>query len=198
MTKICFLPGAGASATFWRPVADRLDPNRDKRFFSWPGLGNQPHDPSVRGLDDLVSMVLSDLGEPADLIAQSMGGLIAARVALAAPGKIRRLVLIATSAGVPVHAFGAIDWRSGYQREFPTAANWITEVNEDLSPTLPLIAVPCLLIWGDADAISPPAVGRRLCELLPDARLHIVRGGDHNLAQTHADQIAPLITEHLQ
>ena len=52
--------------------------------------------------------------------------------------------------------------------------------------------------WGDADAIGPPAVGRELCELLPDARLHIVRGGDHNLAQTHADQIAPLITEHLQ
>jgi len=143
-------------------------------------------------------MVLSDLDEPADLIAQSMGGLIAARVALAAPGKIRRLVLIATSAGVPVRAFGAIDWRSDYQREFPTAANWITEVNEDLSPRLPLIEVPCLLIWGDADAISPPAVGRRLYELLPDARLHIVRGGDHNLAQTHADQIAPFITEHLQ
>ena len=197
MTKICFLPGAGGSATFWRPVADRLDPNRDKRFFSWPGLGNEPHDPSVRGLDDLVSMVLSDLDEPADLIAQSMGGLIAARVALAAPGKIRRLVLIATSAGVPVRAFGAIDWRSDYQREFPTAANWITAVNEDLSPRLPLIEVPCLLIWGDADAISPPAVGRRLYELLPDARLHIVRGGDHNLAQTHADQIAPFITEHL-
>ena len=98
-----------------------------------------------------------------------------ARVALAAPGKIRRLVLTATSAGVPVHAYGAIDWRSDYQREFPTAANWITEVNEDLSLTLPLIAAPCLLIWGDADAISPPAVGRRLCELLPDARLHIVR-----------------------
>ena len=99
---------------------------------------------------------------------------------------------------IPVHAYGAIDWRSNYQREFPTAANWITEVNEDPSPTLPLIAAPCLLIWGDADAISPPAVGRELCELLPDARLHIVRGGDHNLAQTHADQIAPLITEHLQ
>ena len=59
-------------------------------------------------------------------------------------------------------------------------------------------AAPCLLIWGDADAIGPPAVGRELCESLPDARLHIVRGGDHNLAQTHADQIAPLITEHLQ
>jgi pimeloyl-ACP methyl ester carboxylesterase len=198
MTKIHFLPGAGASATFWRPVADRLDPNRHMCFFSWPGLGNEPHDPNVRGIDDLVSMVLSDLHEPADLIAQSMGGLIAARVALAAPGKIRRLVLTATSAGVPVRTFGAVDWRADYQREFPAAATWITEANEDLSPRLPLIKVPCLLLWGDADAISPPAVGRKLCELLPDARLHIVRGGDHDLAQTHADQIAPLIAEHLR
>ena len=56
---------------------------------------------------------------------------------------------------IPVHAYGAIDWRAHYQRELPTAANRITEVNDDPSPTLPLIAAPCLLIWGDADAISP-------------------------------------------
>ena len=121
-----------------------------------------------------------------------------ARRGMAHAGKIRRLVLTATSASIPARAFGAIDWRADYQREFPAAATWIADVNEDLSPRLPEIDVPCLLLWGDADAISPPAVGRQLCDLLPDARLRIVRGGDHDLAQTHADQIAPLIAEHLR
>lgn len=198
MTEVFFLPGAGGSADFWRPVADLLDAQRRKHFFAWPGLGNEPRDPAVRGLDDLVALVLSGLAEPADLITQSMGGLIAMKVALAAPEKVRRLVLTATSAGVPVSDLGGSNWRPDYRRNFPAAASWITEVDEDLSARLPSITAPSLLLWGDADSISPPAVGHRLLELLPNARLHIVGGGDHDLARTHATDIAPLIEEHLQ
>jgi pimeloyl-ACP methyl ester carboxylesterase len=59
------------------------------------------------------------------------------------------------------------------------------------------IAAPVLLLWGDADSISPIAVGRRLLELLPNARLHVVKGGGHDLAVTHADEVAAIIQEHL-
>jgi pimeloyl-ACP methyl ester carboxylesterase len=111
MLKLLFPPGAGASAAFWRPVAVWLDLEREPRFFSWPGLGNEPHDPNIRGIGDLVAVVLSDLDEPADLIAQSMGGLVAIRVALDAPHKVRRLVLTATSAALPVADLGRADWR---------------------------------------------------------------------------------------
>ena len=31
---------------------------------------------------------------------------------------------------------------------------------------------------------------------LPDARLHVVKGGGHDIAQTHADEVAPLIERH--
>jgi pimeloyl-ACP methyl ester carboxylesterase len=166
-------------------------------MFSWPGLGNEPAAADVRGLDDLVSMVLGALGEPADLIAQSMGGLVAARVALAAPQKVRRIVLTATSAGLPVAELGGSDWRPDYRQAFPGAAAWIAEIREDLSPQLTTIAAPVLLIWGDRDPISPIAVGRRLLALLPNARLHIVKGGGHDLAATHVDEVATLIQEHL-
>ncbi|HLZ01373.1 MAG TPA: alpha/beta hydrolase [Bradyrhizobium sp.] len=201
MTKILFLPGAGASASFWRPVADLLDPGRERHFFAWPGLGNEPHDPKVQGVDDLVSMVLAELDGPCDLIAQSLGGLVAIRVALSAPKKVRRLVLAVTSGGVPVRDLGGIDWRIGYRREFPNAAGWITDANrtsEDLSAKLGSIDAPSLLIWGDADPISPPSVGQRLHQLLPHARLRIIRGGGHDLAQTHAGEVATLIADHLR
>ena len=198
MTDMLFLPGAGGSATFWRPVADRLDPARKRRFFAWPGLGNEPHDPRIRGVDDLVAMVLAELAEPADLIAQSMGGLVALRVALATPAKVRRLVLTATSAGLDVNDLGGADWRADYRRQFLAAAPWITEVHEDLSSRLVAVAAPCLLICGDADRISPPSVGRRLHALLPNADLRIVRGGDHDLARTHAAEVAGLIAAHLR
>ena len=198
MPRMLFLPGAGASAAFWRPVAECLEPGRRMRFFSWPGLGNEPSDPNVRGIGDLVAMVLAELDGPADLIAQSMGGLVAVRVALQVPGKVRRLVLAATSAGVPMAGLGGSDWRADYRRAYPAAASWITEPQEDLSARLGAIAAPTLLLWGDADPISPPAVGRRLLALLPRATLHIVQGGDHDLAETHAAEVAPLIAAHLR
>lgn len=199
MTQLVFLPGAGGSAEFWRPVADCLQTDRPKRFFSWPGLGNEPQDAGVRGITDLVAMVVAGLSEPADLIAQSMGGMIALRVALTAPGKVRRLILAATSAGIPMEDVGAADWRPAYKAEFPAAASWITEEQvEDLSSRLCHVSAPCLLLWGDADPISPVAVGQRLLALLPCARLHILSGAGHDLAVTHAVEVALMIAEHLR
>ena len=201
MTRMLFLPGAGASASFWRPVAEHLDPDRPRHFFAWPGLGNEPHDPTVKGMDDLVSMVVAELDGSSDLIAQSLGGLVALQVALAVPDKVRRLVLTVTSGGVPVHDLGGADWRADYRRDFPNAAPWITGANqtgEDLSSRLASINAPTLLIWGDADPISPLAVGRRLHRLLPHADLLIVHGGGHDLARTHAIDVATAIADHLR
>jgi pimeloyl-ACP methyl ester carboxylesterase len=198
MVKLLFLPGAGASADFWRPAAQGVLPERARHFFSWPGLGNEPPRPEARGVDDLVAMVLAEMAEPVDLIAQSMGGLVAIKAALAAPDKVRRMVLTATSGGVPVGDLGGANWRVNYRRDFPNAAPWITEIREDLSSQLGTILAPTLLLWGDKDAISPLTVGNRLKDGLPKATLVVVQGGDHALAQTHAAEIAPLITGHLR
>jgi pimeloyl-ACP methyl ester carboxylesterase len=84
-----------------------------------------------------------------------------------------------------------------YRKSFPQAAEWITAPRS--SPTLAIerIKAPTLLLWGDADPISPVAVGQHLLARLPTARLHVVRGGDHDIAQTHAAHVAGLIAEHL-
>ena len=198
MVKLLFLPGAGARADFWRPAGDRTLPDRDRHFFSWPGLGDEPHSPDVRGADDLVAMVLEEMAEPVDLIAQSMGGLIAIKVALAAPERVRRLVLTATSGGLPVDALGGSDWRTTYRRQFPNAASWITETREDLSARLDDIRAPTLLLWGDKDLVSPVAIGRRLEQALPDSTLRIIPGGDHDMALTHPAELAESITDHLR
>lgn len=196
--KLLFLPGAGGSADFWRPVAQGVHPARRRRFFAWPGLGDEPHDPAVRGLDDLVAMVAAEMTEPCDLVAQSMGGLVAIKAALAAPGQVRRLVLTATSGGVPVRELGGTEWKNNYRRNYPNAAPWITEAREDLSARIGSIRAPTLLLWGDQDPISPLSVGERLAALLPNARLRVIAGGAHDLAQTHAAEIAPLIASHVR
>jgi len=111
---------------------------------------------------------------------------------------VRRLVLTVTSGGVDMAAFGANeDWRADYRRRFPDAATWILEPAVRASVPVERIAAPTLLLWGDADPISPLAVGQHLLQRLPDAKLHVVKGGDHDLVRTHADEVTPLIERHL-
>ena len=197
MTRILFLPGSGASPDFWKPVGALLPQAWPKEYFGWPGLGHQPHDPNVRGWDDLLRMVEHKMNEPVDLVAQSMGGVIAATLALKHPQLVRRLVLTVTSGGVDMAAFGASDWRPDYRRLFPNAAAWITEPSTVGFLPVEKVTAPTLLLWGDVDPISPVAVGRHLAERIPGAQLHVVSGGNHDIAQTHADEVAPLIERHL-
>lgn len=193
-----FLPGAGGNAALWRPVAEGLSHCGPRRFFGWPGLGGTPPDPSVRGLGDLVERVLAELTRPTVLFAQSMGGLIALRAALARPTLVRALVLSVTSGGLDVRALGAVDWRTDFARENPDAPRWFLDANDDMSSQLPSVEAPTLLLWGDVDPISPVAVGRRLAELLPNATLRVVSGGTHDLAAERANDILPHIEQHLR
>lgn len=196
MRPVLFLPGAGGAAAFWQPVGERLPAAWPKTYLAWPGLGHEPPDPAVRGLDDLVARVAAHLTQPVDLVAQSMGGVIAARLALAHPDKVHRLVLAVTSGGVDMAALGAADWRPDYRRSFPHAADWITD-RRSAPVAVERIVAPTLLLWGDVDPISPLAVGRHLLGRLPDARLHVVAGGAHDAVRTHAAEVAPLIERHL-
>jgi pimeloyl-ACP methyl ester carboxylesterase len=198
MPPVLFLPGSGASPDFWKPVGTRLPGDWSKHYFGWPGLSAQPHDPAIKGLDDLIAMVVARMTEPVDLVAQSMGGVVATRIALAHPRLLRRLVLTVTSGGVDMAAFGANEgWRADYRQRFPDAATWILEPAVRQPVPVERIAAPTLLLWGDDDPISPAAVGQHLLQRLPDARLHVVKGGGHDLARTHADEVAPLIERHL-
>lgn len=198
MRKVLFLPGAAGSAEFWQPVAHRLPDEWDKLLFGWPGLGNEPHDPNINGIDDLVRLVEDKIDRPVALVAQSIGGVIASRIALNRPTAVHRLVLAVTSAGVNMAQFGACDWRADYRRQFPQAAAWITHQRAAEELPVELINTPTLLIWGDSDPISPVAVGQHLDHRMPNAKLHVLPGGDHSLASNQAERVATLIAQHLK
>ena len=195
MIKTLFLPGASGRASFWKPVAAHL--GCDGVFFGWPGLGAEPPRQGVDGLDDLVGLVADEIHEPVAIVAQSMGGVIAIKLTLAFPDLVKSLVLTVTSGGVPMVDLGGSDWRPDYFHAFPHAAKWISDPVADLSSQLPSIQAPVLLLWGDSDPISPVAVGQRLSALLPNARLCILQGAGHDLAQTHAPTVAEQIKRHL-
>ena len=195
--RLLFLPGASGNTNFWRPVAERLHHQAETVHLGWPGFGDTPSDPRVNGFDDLLTLVLAQLDRPCALIAQSMAGVLALRAALAQPERITHLVLCATSGGVPMVTLGAEDWRESFQAAHPHLPDWFATDTTDLTRELPQLTMPVLLLWGEADPISPVAVGKRLAALLPRGRLEVIPGADHDLGLLHADRVAPLIDAHL-
>lgn len=192
-----FFPGAAGDGDFWSPVAARLPADWDKRLLSWPGAGDVPASPEVNGYEDLVKLAAAAVPDCSDVVAQSMGGAVAIGVALGWPQKIRRLVLVATSGGLDVGALGAGDWRAEYRDEFPQAGAWVTDGRLDYGGRLGSLEPPVCLIWGDADPLSPVAVGQALHAELPASELHVLASGTHSLARDRADEVAGLIERHL-
>jgi pimeloyl-ACP methyl ester carboxylesterase len=197
MPSVVFFPGATGAGDFWSPVAQRLPPQWRTELLNWPGAGAVPAEAGIAAYPDLVALAAEAVPDGSDVVAQSMGGVVAIGLALERPHKIRRLVLVATSGGLDVSGLGGGEWREQYRAEFPQAAAWVTGDAPDYTGQLPSIEIPVGLIWGDRDPISPVAVGRVLEQLLPSSELHLIAGGTHAVALEHPDQVAALIRRHL-
>jgi len=128
-------------------------------------------------------------------MAQSMGGILAVRLALERPDRVASLVLVATSGGMDLRRFGAADWRPDYLNELPGAPRWFVEHRTDVTDHLAEIVAPTLLVWSDSDPVSPLAVSHYLAECIPRAREVTVSGGSHAFANERPDEVAALIRE---
>ena len=196
--QLAFLPGASGDTSLWQPVAERLRTCVGRRMHvGWPGFGATPADPSIRTLPDLAQRVAASIEEPTALIAQSMGGVVALLVALERPELVTHLVLAALSGGFDLTPHGARNWRPPRNQMTASLPFLFAAYDDDLSPRLPSVAIPTLLLCGDQDPVSPVAAARWLAAVLPQASLHVVRGGSHTFARTHADEVAPVIDAHL-
>jgi pimeloyl-ACP methyl ester carboxylesterase len=195
--SLIFLPGASGHREFWKPVSAGLRHPGARRFMTWPGFGGAPPEPGVGGIDDLVARVTREITGPVALLAQSMGGVVAVRAALEKPHLVRRLVMSVTSGGVDVASLGAADWRPTFVKNNPGLPRWFVDERHDLTARIREITIPVLLLWGDADPISPVAVGRRLAELFPNSRLVVFAGGTHDLVLERADEVVHHVERHL-
>jgi pimeloyl-ACP methyl ester carboxylesterase len=196
---ILFLPGAAGRAEFWQPVADRLADLGPCHRLAWPGFGGLPVDPTINSLDDLFRWLLLQLPDGAcHLVAQSMGGILAARLAIEHPERVERLVLVATSGGVDVARLGGVDWRPEYRASLPDVPRWFMEDRTDLAARLRSIRAPTLLLWSNVDPVSPPAVAELLAAHIPHARRAVVPGGTHSFGQERPSEVAVLIRAHLE
>jgi pimeloyl-ACP methyl ester carboxylesterase len=143
------------------------------------------------------------------ILGHSFGGRVAIKLAAARPEAVERLVLVDAAGVPPRQTFrrvmrraasrfaNAVGRRLGrpgqavrgaivrriaspdYLNAGPLRATFLAIVKEDLRPSLPAIKCPTLLIWGESDDDTPPADGRTMEKLIPDAHLLVLKNAGH-------------------
>jgi len=194
--NLIFLPGASGNTAFWQPVIQHLPQDDSTMVVAYPSFGGYPDDVDIQSFEGLQDDVLNQIQQPSVVVAQSMGGIFAVEAALKKAEQVQALVLVATSGGIDLSPFQVKDWREDYQQSF-MVPDWFVQHQSDLTDSLEHIRCPVLLIWGDADPISPVAVGQALHRQISHAELHIVSQGQHDLAYVHAEHVAQLIQNFL-
>jgi len=71
--------------------------------------------------------------------------------------------------------FGSADYRAAG----PLRPILVKAVGEDLTAAAQAVRVPAVLLYGDQDRETPPEMGHRLHNLMPQSRLYVLRGFDH-------------------
>ena len=85
-----------------------------------------------------------------------------------------------------LHAATRLGPRRGYYYQLAASTGWSS------LPFLGLIRQPTLVLAGDDDPIVPVVNARLMARFLPDARLHVYRGG-HVALVTEAPELAPVV-----
>jgi poly(3-hydroxyalkanoate) depolymerase len=102
---LLLINGLGANLEMWQPLVRELASGRELIAFDLPGTGRsaRPRWPlRMPQLARLVTELLDELGHAQlDVLGYSLGGIVAQELAHRAPERIRRLVLCATTPGLP-------------------------------------------------------------------------------------------------
>ena len=209
-TPLLFLNGIGADIAAAAPLLAQID-GREVWTLDMPGVGGSPDAllPYAAPTIAAVVMEFADrLGHKViDVAGFSWGGALAQQVAIQFPGRMRRLVLMATTptVGAPGIGWGALldDDMLASGLKLPTAtplglayqsmamAGWTS------AAMLPhLKGTPVLVLMGERDGVVPACHGQAIAELIDGAELEVVPGS-HLFPFTHAATISVRISAFL-
>lgn len=195
----------------WQPLTKELS-GRTVVSFDAPGVGDSPMPVLPLSMSDLAALAVAVLDAAglaeADVLGFSHGGAVAQQLALDAPDRVRRLVLVSTSCGVGATPgrkrdvlaglatpAGAADWPQvdlvGVFWQSLAISNWSS------IPFLGAISAPTLVVSGSRDRIVPPANSKVLARRIPDASLVLLQAGHDVQRAEHARALARIVEDFL-
>ncbi len=190
-SPLLLLNGLTRPQESWSRVVD-LMPHRTIITYDAPGVGGSaaPVWPVTVSLLAGVAASVLDRCEvdTVDLLGFSHGGAVAQQLAVAHPGRVRRLVLVSTSCGVGATVSGRSAWHPGtwdggpWPRPGLRGVMWNSLAISTWSsiPFLGGISAPTLVVCGAYDRIVPPVNSALLARRIPDSRLVTLAAG-HDL-----------------
>jgi 2-succinyl-6-hydroxy-2,4-cyclohexadiene-1-carboxylate synthase len=235
---IVLLHGFAGTGAAWDAVRARLDGERYRALaLDLPGHGSAGEVRPVT-FESCVAHVLAGAPARFALCGYSLGGRVALHVALEAPERVERLVLVSTTAGIEDDAeraarrasdeelaarteAGTIEefadawaaqpllagtppeapaaWLADLRRNDPTGLAAVlrgigTGAMEPMWNRLGELSMPVTVIVGEHDA-KFTAIGERMAEAIPDARLVVVDGAGHGLPREAPAELAELLAD---
>lgn len=223
---ILILHGWGRSSADWQVVANQLAKNQKIILLDLPGFGNSTIVPNqIWGIFEYVYLVEKFIQKlklkNIILMGHSFGGEIALTMVAQNPRALKKLILV-DSAGVdradfltkvkikifkigkalplPASLYETFIRRFGSQTY--ASAGKLRESfkkieNQDISPLIPRIKIPTLIIWGEKDNILAVKWGQKMHKLLKSSTLRIVWGAGHHPHLEKPDKFLEIVEEFL-
>ncbi|WP_188235818.1 alpha/beta fold hydrolase [Sphingopyxis sp. LK2115] len=207
---LLFLNGIGADIAAAAPLLAQMH-GREVWTLDMPGVGGSPDALLPYSAPTMAAIVMEIAGRfghtALDIAGFSWGGALAQQIAIQFPGRVRRLVLMATtpSVGAPGIGWAALldDDMLASGLRLPTAtplglayqsmamAGWTS------ATMLPRLKdVPVLVLMGERDGVVPACHGQAIADLIDRAVLEVVPGS-HLFPFTHAAAIAARVSAFL-
>lgn len=209
-TPLLFLNGIGADIAAAAPLLAQIH-GREVWTLDMPGVGGSPDALLPYGASTIAAVVMEiadRLGHQIiDIAGFSWGGALAQQIAVQFPGRVRRLVLMATT---PVMGAPGIGWAAMFdddmqasglkiQTATPLGIAYQTAAMAGWSSAayLPgLKNLPTLVLMGERDGVMPACYGQMLASLIDGAALEVVPGS-HLFPFTDAAAMAARISAFL-
>lgn len=199
--KTVFLHGLGQTAQDWKEVVKQLSsPNIDcPELFS-----SMENNISYSQILANLEQQYADITDPLCICGLSMGALLALDFAIRHGDKMDSLVLIGAQYKVPrlLIDFQNLLFRCMPNKVFDNigvSKNNIIKLSHsmrslDFTSQLDKIVCPVIILCGEKDSANLKA-SKKLKELLPQAKLHIIPGAGHEINKTAPQAISTILNE---
>ena len=200
---LIFLHGPGQSPPAWQDVVGNINPDQPMVAPWLKGLKPTEHDgfDMDQAVGSVADLMESRGADHADLVGFSLGGLVAVRMAITYPEKIKHLILISTpivpsQTGISrqrwiVRLTPSMLFKGVGKEQVLAALEALAEA--DIGADLGLVTTPVLAIATDGDPVGRASVEQLVSQAKATKRL--LPGTDPNLLKTEPEKLAQLIAD---
>lgn len=214
---IVLVHGLGVSSHYMVPTACVLAPYCSVYAVDLPGFGKSAHPPRPLNIPQMADALDAWMGaarlERAAFVGNSIGCQVIVDLAIRYPERVESLVLVGPTFDRRERAsVAALMWRVLMDSHWePKSLSPIIVVDylsagliriartltyalhDPIEAKLPLVEVPTLVIRGEHDAVVTLAWVKRVTQLLPHARLTVIKGASHAVNFSAPNKLARVV-----